>query len=899
MFGFGNKINEKAKIITIDNNNLLYLYNLLKQKNKDENSQRASDTEYHKIFQNLEELFFKKEGANKPENVETSKIKIDITKNRILENENANIIVKDDTSLELIFKIIRFEEKTYFINSYDNDYDNYLDEDEEPVIVKAIINQIQQLEKVLNGDKKSERIIAKKKIQLYLFIIYMILKNYPFFIPKRSYLEKYFFLKLKKYKDYPESIGSQGKNLYSLFINELYLPGITIFKEIREKYFLDSVDPNKFILVSDDFLRYYFLFDEGINSSKYKFLKDESSNEDVNIIAKELFSPATNIFNEKVIKKKSDIKSINGFNYLSIMHLIIFFCQQVLSHDEKVKLSIYERLCGQYLKKIPDFKNKEAYNDLIGIKNIEQKKDGIKDNINNIYDKKNSSRNTLNKSLLNSFFNILDMGLKTDYYKDFLPMIKEIEKKIMVSISGQEGQKSLEFLNLRKFLVPKIEIKTQHDISFVNLYQYNFINIEDKYLSHLNKTIDYKNYDIEPEEKKRVDQFNCIVGIKKNILEKYLKMKYILYEEQLISFIEKLFKNIEILKDKLIEKENREKNLLKEQEQKEKEQKEMKLKQEIEKKGNKKKKEDPLLEEEKKKKLEQERLKNMSYYELKKIPENNPYYSFAKELIENKEANALPDVENFLNSIILYVLPNDNLEQNLSDYICRNDFVYQYLFTEKSGIDTNNINKLLKENLCIYLEETKNYFELDIYQALLIPNKQVEEIMIKYFYSYIIVEVLPRGDPIVITYLNNSESPEDEKTVNQFLNIRKIYIMNIMFKEKKDDEKLPGAKYIINENSGKLTVFCMNNTSNDINNNNNNNTNYYMKLLAHQTNAEIFNCDEIKITGNLKITGGIKNLEENFTIEELIVGHATFDLGTKEKRAKLKIATFNDFNTNN
>ena len=258
----------------------------------------------------------------------------------------------------------------------------------------------------------------------------------------------------------------------------------------------------------------------------------------------------------------------------------------------------------------------------------------------------------------------------------------------------------------------------------------------------------------------------------------------------------------------------------------------------------------------------------------------------------------MPDVENFLNSIILYVLPNDNLEQNLSDYICRNDFVYQYLFTEKSGIDTNNINKLLKENLCIYLEETKNYFELDIYQALLIPNKQVEEIIIKYFYSYIIVEVLPRGDPVVITYLNNSESPEDEKTVNQFLKVRKIYIMNIMFKEKKDDEKLPGAKYIINENSGKLTVFCMNNTSNDINNNNNN-TNYYMKLLAHQTNAEIFNCDEIKITGNLKITGGIKNLEENFTIEELIVGHATFDLGTKEKRAKLKIATFNDFNTNN
>ena len=325
------------------------------------------------------------------------------------------------------------------------------------------------------------------------------------------------------------------------------------------------------------------------------------------------------------------------------------------------------------------------------------------------------------------------------------------------------------------------------------------------------------------------------------------------------------------------------------------------MKQEKEKKSKKKKKDDPILEAERKKKQEQEILKNMSYYELKKLPENNPNYSFAKELIENKELNALPDVENFLNSIILYVLPNDNLDQNLSDYFFRNDFIYQYLFTEKNGIDTNIINKLLKENLCIYLEETKNYFYLDIYQALLIPNRQEEEILVKYFYSYIAVEVLPSGEPLLITYLNNSDNPEDEKTVNQFLNIRKIYIMNIMFKEKKDDEKLPGAKYILNENSGKLTVFCMNNVSNDVNNNNSNinNSNYYMKLLAHQINSEIFNCDEVKITGNLKITGGIKNLEENSTIEELIVGHATFDLGTKEKRAKLTIATFNDFNTNN
>ena len=76
---------------------------------------------------------------------------------------------------------------------------------------------------------------------------------------------------------------------------------------------------------------------------------------------------------------------------------------------------------------------------------------------------------------------------------------------------------------------------------------YIYINIEDKYLSHLNKKIDYKDYDITNEDKQRVDQFNCIVDIKKNILEKYLKLMFILYEEQLISFINILINNVEEL----------------------------------------------------------------------------------------------------------------------------------------------------------------------------------------------------------------------------------------------------------------------------------------------------------------------------------------------------------------
>ena len=140
----------------------------------------------------------------------------------------------------------------------------------------------------------------------------MILKNYPFYIPKRSFLEKY-YLELKKYKDWPDQIGVQGKKLYKLFIDELYLPGITIFKEIRENYFLDSVEPTKFFLISDDFLRYYFFYDDKIDSSAYKFLKDDLSDDNFNINAKELLPPASNVVTIRGNKSPAEKKT---FNYI-------------------------------------------------------------------------------------------------------------------------------------------------------------------------------------------------------------------------------------------------------------------------------------------------------------------------------------------------------------------------------------------------------------------------------------------------------------------------------------------------------------------------------------------------------------------------------------------------------
>ena len=243
------------------------------------------------------------------------------------------------------------------------------------------------------------------------------MKNYPFYVPKRCYLEKY-FLQLKQYKDWPIPIGNHGFNLYKLFINDLYLPGNTILKEIREKYFLDFVDPNKFLLISDDFLRYYFFYDNN-NSSFYKSLIEDTTDKSFNISAKELFSPGTKhlLFNIREFKSKADAKSVKEFNHLTIIHLIIFCCQQILSYNEKIRLSIFQRLCEQYFKSIPDYKNKDGFIlDLVTKTKLEKKEDNIK-----ITYEKNISRNTSNKSLLNSFFNILDEGIKPIIIKIFYP----------------------------------------------------------------------------------------------------------------------------------------------------------------------------------------------------------------------------------------------------------------------------------------------------------------------------------------------------------------------------------------------------------------------------------------------------------------------------------------------
>jgi hypothetical protein len=300
-----------------------------------------------------------------------------------------------------------------------------------------------------------------------------------------------------------------------------------------------------------------------------------------------------------------------------------------------------------------------------------------------------------------------------------------------------------------------------------------------------------------------------------------------------------------------------------------------------------------LAEKERKKKEKEKELNNLTYIELKRLVEkvNNPEI---KKIVEKRESQSLPEISNFLDSIIIYIIPSGRKEerdQTLSDYMQRNDFIYKFLMSEENGNLDNNI-MLLKENLVIYLTEAKYFFELYIYKIILksdpVLYKDEEKIFEDYFYSYIEVEVVS-GGALQISYLNNQESPEHENNLSDVAEIKKIYILNLALRDKEGKDNLSGAKYIINENCGLLNVYCIKNSVG----NEYDNYNYYGKVIAIQSISESFKCDEIKINGNFKVKG-IQNVE-NIMFKELIIGHAYYDYEDYNKNIKLKIATFSEF----
>ena len=285
----------------------------------------------------------------------------------------------------------------------------------------------------------------------------------------------------------------------------------------------------------------------------------------------------------------------------------------------------------------------------------------------------------------------------------------------------------MKILNLRKYLKPKIEFKRNIEtLSFIDMYKYQYLNIEDKYMSHISSKINYDNYKITYEDKLKVDNFNNIVSVKKQLIQRNIKLILIFEKNNLDIFINKMLKEIETLKTLLLNK-----------------------------------KENELLDEIEKSKKEKEERENNKWFEnlernsykinnsnnihekKRFLDKNNLYsysYSYLREQnepdlikIRNKRENeSLPDVESLVNSVTVYYLGN-HISEILTDFISRNDFVYYYLVGRLGEGD--NSNKLIQEMICIYLSEANNYFYLNVYQVI----SENEENFVYYFYSYITV----------------------------------------------------------------------------------------------------------------------------------------------------------------
>ena len=495
----------------------------------------------------------------------------------VLSNILGDLYIKNSYTISifgLIFFVIQELEKQMFdtilIQQITNESDKIYYGLKAPLLKNGFIELLikNDIEEKLNIMYKDNSIgyayIAEKLITYDLFIIYVILKNYPFFVMTRNRLEKLFNL-LKKYKSFPYPIGSIGMDLFKLLINELYLPGVTLLQEIRSIYFLDIIDPKMGELDCNDFIK-VISFDETI----FKNYSQYSLNEEI------------------LITKLSDYKN------LTFTSLVVYIAYILYNSEDKKENEREE----QYLDGILALFEKR----------LKQKKD-------NKYEenKDNFQVNISEKNIINNVFNLIDIGLDSNFLI-FSKEVKTINDKLISKakeIHETTTSKPRENINLRKFLYHKIYHKTlkglppdlkdnktykfedleeereelplktneeekenennieeiedkdlilarenikkidkyRRQLEFesnfngdeiINDYVDNFLNLKSKYFSHL-QFFDINKYRFsEPKDKEEVLQYNREVKIKEKQLAYNYSQKYIVKEDQLLNFIERL-----------------------------------------------------------------------------------------------------------------------------------------------------------------------------------------------------------------------------------------------------------------------------------------------------------------------------------------------------------------------
>jgi len=183
-----------------------------------------------------------------------------------------------------------------------------------------------------------------------------------------------------------------------------------------------------------------------------------------------------------------------------------------------------------------------------------------------------------------------------------------------------------------------------------------------------------------------------------------------------------------------------------------------------------------------------EELKEEDKQLLKKIIEEKLGKNKLNELIEYKPIN-LEDVYKNIISLIQFHIMNNNSEENLnkdSSLLNKNkSFYYRHkgiLLCGNSGIGKTHMFNCIKAN---YLKsENINYFDINIYKDLQIPDKSTNFIKSIFLFSNLLSPTVIFIENIDKIFPNNSSSNEDNSTINNSSEINPLLSEFILQMEK-------------------------------------------------------------------------------------------------------------------
>ena len=226
-------------------------------------------------------------------------------------------------------------------------------------------------------------------------------------------------------------------DIFKLLINELYLPGVTIFQEIRDQFFLDIIDPKTKEIQIKDFNR-VISFDKDI----YYYC-------DYNLEDK----------NDKGKKPLSNHPNLT-FTFIGVYIAYILYANEEKKENDREE-NYLENILSLFEKKFKQ--NKESTTNSSG--------NQISTSLNSDY--KDGTIDISEKNIINNLCNLIDNGLNTKFEK-FSSEVKILNDKFILKAKethDTKGSKPRDLINIRRFLEPKIKYieftrsNEQHDFN--------------------------------------------------------------------------------------------------------------------------------------------------------------------------------------------------------------------------------------------------------------------------------------------------------------------------------------------------------------------------------------------------------------------------------------------------